>query len=78
MLTILKMKKDNFFISKIVFIPRPFIKDFQAPAEAFSTQKRTSSTLKHEFSSLFQFLGAIFCPPGSGSTRQVPRVETVK
>ncbi len=36
--------------------------------EAFSSQKRTSSTSKHEISLLFSTFVGHFCPPGSGST----------
>ncbi len=36
--------------------PSAFIKDVQATEEAFSTQKRTSRTSKHEFSYCFLFL----------------------
>jgi hypothetical protein len=43
------------------------IKDSQATGEAFSPQKRTSSTSKDENSVLFKFLGGHFCLPGSGS-----------
>ncbi len=35
--------------------------------EAFSPQKRTSSTSKHENSVLFSIFVGNFCPPGSGS-----------
>jgi hypothetical protein len=35
--------------------------------EAFSLQKRTSSTSKHENSLLFSIFMGHFCPPGSGS-----------
>jgi hypothetical protein len=38
------------------FYPLTFIKDAQATEEAFSPQRRTSSSLKHEISSLFLFL----------------------
>jgi hypothetical protein len=44
-----------------------FIKDAQATGEAFSPQKRTSSTSKHENSVLFSIFVSHFCPPGSGS-----------
>jgi hypothetical protein len=43
------------------------MKDTQATGEAFSSQKRTSSTSKDEKSVLFLFFLGHFCPPGSGS-----------
>jgi hypothetical protein len=43
------------------------MKDTQATGEAFSPQKRTSSTSKHENSVLFSIFAGQFCPPGSGS-----------
>jgi hypothetical protein len=47
--------------------PLASIKDVQATGEAFSPQKRTSSTSKHENSVLFSIFVGHFCPPGSGS-----------
>ncbi len=41
-------------------VPRPPRKDVQATEEAFSPQKRKSSTSKHETSYSFLFLGVIF------------------
>jgi hypothetical protein len=38
------------------------MKDVQAIGEAFRPQKRTSSTSKHEISSLFQFFGHFYPP----------------
>ncbi len=43
------------------------MKDAQATGEAFSPQKRTSSTTKHENSVLFSIFVGHFCPPGTGS-----------
>jgi hypothetical protein len=43
------------------------IKDVQATEEAFSPQKRTSSTLNHKMSEFFLFFVGLFCPPGSVS-----------
>jgi hypothetical protein len=44
-------KKNIFWILKCnLSIPYASIKDFQATEEAFSSQKRTSSTSKHEIS----------------------------
>ncbi len=40
--------------------PKASVKNVQATGEAFSPQKITSSTSKHEISSLFLFLWAIF------------------
>jgi hypothetical protein len=50
-------------------IPKTSIKDFLAPEEAFSPQKRTSSTSKHEISSFFSILWVMFAllDPVSGS-----------
>jgi hypothetical protein len=56
-------KKKNliFFDQKLRFTyPTAFIKEVQATGEAFGTQKRTSSNVKHEISSLFLFLWVIF------------------
>jgi hypothetical protein len=47
--------------------PEAFIKDAKATGEAFSPQKRTSSTVKREFLYLFSIFVGHFCPPGSGS-----------
>ncbi len=47
--------------------PLASIKDSQATGEAFSPQKRTSSTSKDENSVLFSIFWGQFCPPGSGS-----------
>ncbi len=47
-------KKFNFFGSKTtIYLSLAFIKDFQVTKEAFSSQKRTSSTSKHEISKFF-------------------------
>jgi hypothetical protein len=57
-----------FFGSKLQFTyPWASIKDTQATEEAFSPQKRTSSTSKHENSLLFSIFVGHFCPPGTGS-----------
>ena len=55
-------KNINFFWIKNYNLPfsRP-------PGGAFSPQKRTSSTSKHENSVLFSIFVGHFCPPGSGS-----------
>ncbi len=56
-------KKIKFFRSKIAIYsthPQASLKDAQATGEAFSSQKRTSSTSKHEISLLFLFFGVIF------------------
>jgi hypothetical protein len=47
------MKKKLFFYIKNYNLPIPFqasIKDFQATEEGFISQKKTSSTSKHEIS----------------------------
>jgi hypothetical protein len=56
---------ENFFISLQFTYPQTFIKDAQATGEAFSPQKRTSSTAKDEIYKLFSFFGH-FCPHESG------------
>jgi hypothetical protein len=50
-----------FFWSKnATYLFQASIMDVQASGEAFSPQKRTSSTSKHEISSLFPFFEVIF------------------
>jgi hypothetical protein len=49
-----------FLIKNCNTYSKAFIKDFQATEEAFSPQKRTSSTSKQEISNCFLFLGVIF------------------
>jgi hypothetical protein len=51
--------------------PPPLIKDVQATGEAFSPQKRTSSTSKDEISYLFSIFLVNFFSPGYGSTTLV-------
>jgi hypothetical protein len=51
------------------------MKDVQATGEAFSPQNRTSSTSKHEISSLFSNFVGNFSPPGSGSSRPNPDLQ---
>jgi hypothetical protein len=46
--------------------PWASIKDVQATKEAFSPQKRTFSTLKHEITATFPSFWDHFCLPGSG------------
>ncbi len=55
-------KKIIFFFFKNYNLPIPkaSIKDSQATEEAFSPQKRTSSTSKHEISKFFLLFWAIF------------------
>jgi hypothetical protein len=61
-------KFDIFFEKKLQFsYPQASIKDAQAAEEAFSPQKRTSSTTKHEYSLLCSIHVARFCTPGSGA-----------
>jgi hypothetical protein len=53
---ILQMKK--IYLKKNAIFSEASVKDVQATGEAFSTQKRTSSTLKHAISSLMPiFMG---------------------
>ncbi len=55
------MTKMVFFDRKLQFTyPQASIKDVQATGEAFSPQKRPSSTSKHEISKLFSVLWVIF------------------
>jgi hypothetical protein len=50
-------KLDIFLITNSnLVIPKPPLKDAQATGEAFSPQKRTSRTSKHENSLLFLYL----------------------
>jgi hypothetical protein len=64
----LQLKKIKHFLVKIAVYctyPKASIKDVPATEEAFSPQKRTSSTSKHKiFCGPFSHLGS----PGSGST----------
>jgi hypothetical protein len=61
---LLLKKKLNFFLDqKLQFtFPLAYIKDAQATGEAFSPQKRTSSTKKHENSGLFFYFCGSFLP----------------
>jgi hypothetical protein len=52
-----------FFSNIAIIYPLASLKDVQATGEAFSPQKRTSSTLKHESSLFFLFLWVIFALP---------------
>jgi hypothetical protein len=56
----------NFFVIKNynLPIPRPPKKDVQVTKKAFRSQKRTSSTSKHEISEIFSTFVGHFCPPG--------------
>ncbi len=51
-------------LRNLLIRPQASKKDAQATGEAFSPQKRTFNTSKHEISSLFYLCGS-FCPPGS-------------
>ncbi len=53
----------------------PSIKEIQATGEAFSPQKRTSSTLKLKISSPFPIFVGNFCISGSGSIRPKTEVD---
>ncbi len=56
----------DIFWSKIkIYLSLRPNKDVQATGEAFSSQKRTSSTSKHEF--MYLFFVRHFWPPCSGS-----------
>ncbi len=60
----------KFLDQKLQFTyPYATIKDVQVTKEAFSSQKRTSSTSIHKMSYFFLLLWVMthFCPPGSGS-----------
>ncbi len=72
-MTIKRIDKLNIFSEfvnqKLQFTyPWASIKDVQATGETFSTQKRTSSTSKHEFFKLLSNFVGHFCPLGSGSS----------
>ncbi len=56
--------------------PKASIKHVQAIEEAFSPQKRTSSTSKRKFLNFSIFVGN-FCPPGSGSSFRIHRPNWV-
>ncbi len=56
------MTKNVFYPKSQFIYPQASMKDARA-TEASSPQKRTSSTSKHEFLTLFLFIGS-FCPPG--------------
>jgi hypothetical protein len=54
-------KKLNFFVQKLQFTySLASIKDVLVTKEVFSSQKRTSSTSKHEISEFFLLLPVIF------------------
>jgi hypothetical protein len=55
----------------MLLIPRPQQKAVQETGEAFSSQKRTSSTSKDEIYKLFTIFLGPFCPPGSGSELRI-------
>ncbi len=71
----LKLKKNYSWKFNFYFLDQrlPFtysyasMKHAQATEEAFSPQKRKSSTSKHKNSVLFSIFVGHFCPPGSGS-----------
>jgi hypothetical protein len=72
----LQLKKIIFFDQFAIHLSVASIKDVQATAEAFSPQKRTSSTSKLEFSSLLRVILVLLDPDpdpysqcGSGSSR---------
>jgi hypothetical protein len=68
-------EKDPYFFEKLLKFTytSASIKEVQATGEAFSLQRRTSSTSKHEISPLFSIIMGYFCPPesisASGSSR---------
>jgi hypothetical protein len=59
-------KNLNFFAQIAICLSIGLHKEEVAGA-AFSPQKKTSSTFKHEISYLFPIFLGHFCPPGSGS-----------
>jgi hypothetical protein len=69
----LQLKNNDYFFIKnwnlpgYCTYPLASIKDVQATGEAFSPQKRTSSTSKHEISQLCFYYCGHFCTPGSRS-----------
>jgi hypothetical protein len=62
----LKLKKNIQLVLPFTY-PLASIKDAQATGEAFSPQKRTSSTSKYENSVFFSIFVGHFCPSRSGS-----------
>jgi hypothetical protein len=71
-------KVKYFFDQKLQFTyPYASIKDVKATGEAFSPQKKPSSTSRHEISKLFSIFVGQICPhesgskSGSGSTDQI-------
>jgi hypothetical protein len=61
--------------------PKASVEDNRAIREAFSPQKRTSSTSELKFSSLFSNFWGHFCPPGSRSGSTLPmriRIQPTK
>jgi hypothetical protein len=58
----LQLTKNNFFWIKNYNLPYPYasIKDAQVTKEAFSSQRRTSSTSKHDISKYFLLSRVIF------------------
>jgi hypothetical protein len=59
------VKAEIFLYQTTITYPLASIKDVQVTKEAFSSQKRTSNTSKHEISFFSTFVGH-FCPLGSG------------
>jgi hypothetical protein len=59
-------KKTKFFLHQKLQLTYPWasIKDVQVTKEAFSSQKRTSSTSKHQIFYFFSTFVGHFCPPG--------------
>ncbi len=63
-----KFIADIFFLlSKTTIYLSLGLHDVQLTKEAFSSQKRTSSTSKHEIFEFFSNFLGLFCPTGSGS-----------
>ncbi len=61
----------KFFFLQFFLNPKLRFTQVQATGEAFSPQKRTSSTKKNEIYWLFPMFVCHFCPPGSGSRLRI-------
>ncbi len=64
------------FPSPVIFRYHLPLKDVQATEEAFSLQKRTSSTSKNEIYFFFSIFAGHFCPPESGCTTLFTNMQT--
>ncbi len=69
----------DFLDQKLLFTyPQASIKDTQATGEAFSPQKRTSSTSKHKNSVHFSIYMGHFCPPVVSSRQSDSNADRIR